>query len=163
MMRSWFREGFYVGLGLALVLATYLIWLWGAEHQVRLHTDHLLKAIETKSWSSFAEFVGDDYHDQWNEDRALVLERTRAVFTYLRGVHLQVIDPSVQRENRVAKWQANIRVETSDNEFGALVKERVNSLSTPFTLEWRRVSSKPWDWKLVRVSNPSLEIPAGFD
>jgi hypothetical protein len=162
-MRTWFREGFYVGLGLALVLATYLMWLWGAEHQVRLHTDHLLHAIENKSWSNFATFIADDYHDQWNQDRATVLERTRAVFTYLRGVHIQVASPSVQAENGFGKWQGSIKLETADNEFAGLVKERVNSLTTPFTLEWRRVSGKPWDWKLVRVSNPALEIPAGFE
>jgi hypothetical protein len=162
-MRNWFREGFYVGLTLALVLAVYLIWLWGAEHQVRLHTSHLLEAMEDKSWARFASFMADDYHDQWGEDRALVLERSRAVFTYLRGVHIQVVYPSVQAENGVGKWQGNIKLETSDNDFGTVVKERVNSLPTPFTLEWRRVSGKPWDWKLVRVSNPSLEIPAGFE
>ena len=31
--------------------------------------------------------------------------------------------------------------------------------AAPFELEWRRQSAKPWDWKLVRVSNASLEIP----
>jgi hypothetical protein len=45
----------------------------------------------------------------------------------------------------------------------ALLKERVNSLATPFELVWRRVSAKPWDWKLVHVSNSTLEIPADFD
>jgi hypothetical protein len=161
-MRNWFRDGFYVGLGLAFALAIYLIWLWGAEHQVRLHTDHLLQAVESKSWPKFATFIGDDYNDQWNQDRALVLERSRAVFGYLRGVRIQAINPAVQIENGVGKWQANIKLETSDNEFAAVIKERVNSLPTPFILEWRR-AGKPWDWKLVRVSNPALEIPAGFE
>ena len=40
-----------------------------------------------------------------------------------------------------------------------LVKERVSSLTTPFDLEWRRMSAKPWDWKLVRVSNAELALP----
>ena len=44
-----------------------------------------------------------------------------------------------------------------------MMNERQNSLSTPFELQWRHVSGKPWDWKLVRVSNPELEIPAGFE
>jgi hypothetical protein len=46
---------------------------------------------------------------------------------------------------------------------GAVVKERVNSLTTPFELQWRHISRKPWDWKLVRVSNPELDIPAEFN
>ena len=162
-MRNWFQEGFYVGVGLALILATYLIWLWRPEHQIRLHTDHLLQSIEHKSWAKFATFLADDYSDQWNQDRAAVLERTRAVFSYLRAVQIKAIAPTIQTQNGSGNWQANIRVETSENDFGTLIKERVNSLPTPFTLEWRRVSGKPWDWKLVRVSNSALEIPAGFE
>jgi hypothetical protein len=43
------------------------------------------------------------------------------------------------------------------------IKHRVNSLSAPFQLQWRRQSSKPWDWKLVRVSNRELKIDSeGF-
>ncbi|PYI73929.1 MAG: hypothetical protein DMF08_01935 [Verrucomicrobia bacterium] len=38
--------------------------------------------------------------------------------------------------------------------------ERVNRLPAPFELEWRHVSGKPWDWKLVRISNPAFQIPA---
>jgi hypothetical protein len=36
----------------------------------------------------------------------------------------------------------------------------VNKLPSPFELEWRRLSGKPWDWKLVGVSNPACQIPA---
>ena len=162
-MGHWFRDGFYAGLGLAFVLGIYLLWLWGAQHQVRLHSDHLLQTIESKNWPKFASFIADDYHDRWNQDRASVLERTRTVFTYLRGVHFQVADVTVDADHGAGKWQARIRIETLEGEFGTMVKERVNSLPTPFTLEWRRVSGKPWDWKLVRVANPALEIPAGFE
>jgi hypothetical protein len=33
---------------------------------------------------------------------------------------------------------------------------------TPFELRWRHESWKPWDWKLVEVHNPELEVPAAF-
>ncbi len=49
---------------------------------------------------------------------------------------------------------------SAESDVMELLEERLNSLPTPFGLEWRRLSGKPWDWKLVRVSNPSLEIPA---
>jgi hypothetical protein len=41
-----------------------------------------------------------------------------------------------------------------------VLDQRVNKLPTPFELEWHRLSGKPWDWKLVRVSNSGFEIPA---
>ena len=56
-MRNWFREGFYAGAAVALLLGIFLMWLWGAEHQIRQHTDNLLHAIEKKDWDGFAAFV----------------------------------------------------------------------------------------------------------
>jgi hypothetical protein len=162
-MRNWFRDGFYLGLGLALVLSIYLLRLWGAEHQVRLHSEHLIRAIENKSWPKFATFIADDYQDQWGQDHAQVLERTRDVFRYVRGIRLVPGYAMVQAGDGKATWQAKITLEGGDNELGAMIKERVNPLPTPFTFEWRKRSWKPWDWKLVRVSNPGLEIPAGFE
>jgi hypothetical protein len=69
----------------------------------------------------------------------------------------------VRIENRRAIWSGKIMIDGDEGEGMALLKERVNSLATPFELEWRHLSAKPWDWKLVRVSNSALEIQADFD
>jgi hypothetical protein len=162
-MRNWFRDGFYAGVGLALALSLYLMWLWGAEHQVRMHSNHILSAVESKSWPKFATFIADDYEDQWGQDHALVLERTRDVFRYVRAIRIVPGYAIVQTGDGHATWQAKITIEGGDNELTSMIKERVNPLTTPFLLEWRKRSWKPWDWKLVRVSNSGLEIPAGFE
>ena len=59
-----------------------------------------------------------------------------------------------------AIWIGKINVYSSDDGVMQLLDERVNRLPTPFELEWHHVSGKPWDWKLVRVSNPAFQIPA---
>ena len=59
--------------------------------------------------------------------------------------------------------QAKISVDGDNSEIMALIKERVNPLGSPFELEWHRKSAKPWDWKLVRVSNAELTIPEYVD
>ncbi len=120
-------------------------------------------AVERKNWSHAADFIGNDYQDQWGDDRARVLERAREFFRYLRGFRVNFSTATVNVDHRRATWIAKITIEGAEGEVMAEVKERVNSLATPFELEWRRVSAKPWDWKLVRVSNPDLEIPAGFE
>ena len=162
-MRNCFRDGFYAGTGLALILTLYLLWLWNADHQVRLHSNHLLRTLENKNWSKFATFLADDYHDQWGQDHAVALERAEGVFRYLRGIRLLPGYVIVQAAEGKGSWQAKITIEGSDSELTGLVKERVNSLGTPFTLVWQRASKKPWDWKLVGVTNPALEMPAGFE
>jgi hypothetical protein len=54
-------------------------------------------------------------------------------------------------------------VYSTDDAVMELLDERVNKLPTPFKLEWHRFSGKPWDWKLVRVSNSAFEIPADIN
>ena len=59
-----------------------------------------------------------------------------------------------------AIWIGKINVYSSDDGAMQLLDERVNRLPTPFELEWRHISKNPWDWRLVRVSNPAFQIPA---
>lgn len=157
-MRDWRREGFYAGLGLALAIGLFLMWLWGPVHQVRLHSQNLLRAIERKNWVRAEEFIAPDYQDQWHNDRALLLERTREVFHYLRNVRLMVSEPAVEIGDGSIHWRSRISVSGDPGELMTAIQERVNSLSSPFDLEWRHASGKPWDWKLVRVTNPALAI-----
>jgi len=160
---TWFREGFYGGLSLALLIGLFLIWLWQPERQIERHTENFLHAVEHKNWSRAADFIGNDYQDQWGDDRVRVVERAREFFRYLRGFRVNFSTATVKIDHRRATWIAKITIEGGEGEVMAQLRERVNSLATPFELEWRRMSAKPWDWKLARVSNPDLEIPAGFE
>jgi len=164
-MRVEFRTGWFAGLVLTLTIGLYCVWLWQPHRQVDRHTKNLLHDIEQRNWSRVADLIGTDYADQWGNDRALVLERMRLVLGYSHHLRLKAIDPNRKIDNggRVGLWRSRILIEDDDSGFGAVVKERVNSLTTPFELQWRHISRKPWDWKLVRVSNPELEIPAEFD
>jgi hypothetical protein len=138
----------------------YLGWLWRPEHQVRLHTENFFHAMEHRNWDAAADFIGNDYHDQWGDDRARVLERMREGFRWVRGARIIATSPTVQVQAGRAVWASKITVYTSDDGVMELLDERVNKLPTPFELEWHRLSGKPWDWKLVRVSNSAFEIPA---
>ena len=164
-MRVEFRTGWFAGLVLTLTIGLYCVWLWQPHRQVDRHAKNLLHDIEQRNWSRVADLIGTDYADQWGNDRALVLERMRLMLGYSHHLRLKAIDPNRKIDNggRVGLWRSRILIEDDDSGFGAVVKERVNSLTTPFELQWRHISGKPWDWKLVRVSNPELEIPAEFD
>lgn len=153
-----FRNGVYAGLLVAAIAGIWLATLWRPERQVRLHTADLLSQIEKKNWRAVGEFIGDDYQDRWGNDRSLALNRIRRVFGVLPNPRVEAGDAQVRTENRQGYWQAKITVKGSASEFTALIEERVNSLPAPFELEWRRRSSKPWDWTLVCVRNEALEI-----
>lgn len=157
-----FRTGFYAGALLAVALGIYLFRLWSAERQIELHTSHLLRSLEARDFQKFASFIAPDYRDRWEEDRAIVLQRTRVVFGYLRGVQLRSTDPVIRSSGADGSWEGRVELMGAENsELATLIKERLNNVRTPFRLDWRRQSGKPWDWQLVRVSNDNLEIPAG--
>jgi len=155
-----FRGGFYGGLVLAVCIGLYLVWLWRPGHQIRLHAKNFFHAIDDRNWDAVGDFIGNDYQDQWADDRARVLERMREGFRWVRGSRIVASNPNVQMEAGRGVWIGKITVYSSDDGVMELLDERVNKLPTPFKLEWIQLSGKPWDWKLVRVSNSAFEIPA---
>ena len=152
-----FRTGFYVGLIVAVIWGIYLVRLWQGQRQVELHSVRLLAQIEKHNWKAVDEFVGSDYVDQWGNDRALLLERLREVFRALPKARIESRVVSVQTRNGRGSWIARITLK-STGEFADLIQNRVNSLDSPFEFEWQRGATWPWDWKLVAVKNPALEI-----
>jgi hypothetical protein len=155
-----YRGAFYGVVALALCIGLYLMWLWRPERQVRLHSENFFHAIDNRNWEAVADFVGNDYQDQWGDDKTRLLERMREGFRWVRGSRILAPNPAVQVETRRAIWAGKITVYSSDDGVMEVLDERVNKLPAPFELEWHRLSGKPWDWKLVRVSNSSFEIPA---
>jgi hypothetical protein len=126
---------------------------------VSRHSENFLRAVEHKDWARAGEFIDENYRDQWGNQRAVVLERIREVFAYLRDVRLTPSQTIIRLDHGQGHWQSRITIDGRGGDVITLVKERVNSVATPFDLEWRQKSAKPWDWKLVRVSNTGLNIP----
>lgn len=154
------RGAFIGGPAIALSIGLYLVWLWRPEHQVYLHTEHFFRAIDGRNWETVADFVASDYQDQWDDDRARLLERMREGFRWVRGSNIIAPSALVQVETSRAVWIGRIIVYSSDDGVMQVLDERVNTLPTPFELKWHRLSPKPWDWKLVSVSNSAFQIPA---
>jgi hypothetical protein len=155
-----YRGAFFGGLGLVLCISLYLLWLWRPEHQVRLHTEHFFHAIDNRNWEAVADFAGNDFQDQWGDDKTRLIERMREGFRWVPGSRILASNPAVQVEMRRAIWIGKITVYSSDDGVMEVLDEHVNNLPAPFELEWHRLSAKPWDWKLVRVSNSAFQIPA---
>jgi hypothetical protein len=156
-----FRAGFYGGLLFAVVWGLYLARLWQPEKQVELHSRHLLQQIEKKNWKNTGEFIATEYKDQWGHDRSLVLERLREVFQALASAQIEATQQTVRKEEGRGYWRAKITLHAT-GDFADYVTTRVNALEAPFELEWQHGATWPWDWKLISVRNPALEIPDGL-
>lgn len=161
--RASFRNGFYAGLLVAIAIGVYLLQLWQADRQLELHSAHFLEAVERKDWSEIEEFVDPAYRDQWGHDRALLIARMRAVLRYTRNLRLEAHEALPIPSGDHGEWRAQVTASGEENELMTLIKQHINTLEEPFHLQWRRQSWKPWDWKLIGVTNPALELPEGAD
>lgn len=160
-MHVTFRNGFYAGVLGAIVAGLYLFQLWQPEKQVRLHSLHLISALERKDWAKVGEFVDESYTDRWGHDRGLLLARLRAVLPFARNLHIELMAPAVSASSREGEWCARLKIEADENEVSTMIKARVNKLDAPFQLHWRRFG-KLWEWKLMRADNSALELPNDF-
>lgn len=153
-----FKISFYAGALLAALSGLWLAQLWPAEKQVRLHSEHFIGQIEKRNWSAAGDFIASDYHDDWGHDRKEILNQLHLMVRFFSSLTISPANPQVSADSAAGWWSAKIRIEGSGTEFVPEIVSRVNSLAEPFVLHWRTESWRPWDWKLVRVSNPSLEI-----
>lgn len=152
-----FRNGFYAGVGLAVIWGVYLFRLWQPPRQIDLHNHHLLEQIEQHDWKAAAEFIGETYQDRWGNDRKSLLERLPRVFHALGKTRIESSAIAIRPEQGRGFWTAKITI-SGTGEFADFIQSRVNSLDAPFEFEWQRGATWPWDWKLVAVRNPALEI-----
>ena len=160
-MQSTFKISFYAGALFTAIVGLWLAQLWQAEKQVRLHSEHFIGQIEKRNWSAAGDFLAANYHDDWGHDRAALVNRLHLVLRLFTSLTIEAANQQVSAHSPSGWWSAKIQIEGSgNNEFTAEVVSRVNVLTDPFVLHWQRRSWRPWDWKLVRVSNPSLELPS---
>ena len=158
-----FRRWFYAGAAAAVVLGLWLAHLWSAEHQVQRHSEHFLRQVEKRNWRAIGDFVAPDYHDDWGDDRTRLLERLRLTLRLFSSLTITTPNPpDVQIAADSAIWKAKIQIAGRGPEITPGMIERVNRLTAPFELRWRKESWRPWDWRLVQVRNPELKLPADF-
>ena len=162
-MPSTFKISFYAGALIAAMVGLWLAQLWQAEKQVRLHSENFIRQIEKRNWSAAGYFIAPDYHDDWGHDRKAILNRLQIVLRFLSSLTINTTNPQVSADSPAGWWSAKVQIAGSGGEFAPEIVSRVNSLTEPFVLHWRHQSWRPWDWKLVRVSNPSLEISGELD
>ena len=77
---------------------------------------------------------------------------------FVLGITLENPEQSVSGKS--GEVSARLLAKGSGGPLAQLVIERLQGLHEPFTFRWQRRSWKPWDWALVRVDQPTLEIPS---
>jgi hypothetical protein len=145
---------------LLLGLAVFLVVLWSPERQIRLHQEHLLAAVSDKNWARVASFIAEDYSDRWGHDKAFVTQASREVFAQFFALELTMSQPVLSRHDGNGEVSGRLIAKGSGGPFAQMAIDKLQELREPFTFRWQKRSWKPWDWTLMRVDHPTLEVPA---
>jgi hypothetical protein len=152
------RNTLFGGASLLLAWVIFLIWLWRPEHQVRLHQRHLFAALEDRNWDRIRSLMSDNYSDRWRHDKEFVLREAREVFRQF--IVLQVTGEilEVMMEEGAGDVSSTLEMKGKGGPVAEFAMSRVNALRRPWAFRWEKQSWKPWDWVLVRVDHPDLDI-----
>ena len=142
-----------------IALALHAAWLWQPERQVRLHQAHFVKAVERRKWDRMAGFIAQNYSDQWEHDKEFVIRGSRDVFGQFLFLTIEHAIASCAVEGDAGTVRAVVKISGTGGPVAQFVMGKVNSLRDPFVFGWEKRSWKPWDWHLVRVGHPVLDIP----
>jgi hypothetical protein len=146
--------------GGAVFLAALLLW-GGIEAMpgrgLARCQDRLLEAAGRRHWDKARKLMAEDYRDQWGQDREQAIALAAEGLQNFLTLEVTPEDSFVEREGREAVISARLRLSGRGNALGEALMERANSLESHFRFAWSRKSWKPWDWKLVSVSQNEID------
>ena len=136
------------------------VLLWRPETQLRLHQAHLRQAVEKRDWAKVEKLVDPAYSDRWGYSRATGIQEARQWLGQFFSLTITV-NPVATRlapdgGTVIEYW----KLEGQGLEGATLAKDATDRVQTPFTFQWKHGSWKPWDWTLVHVDNPGLNLSA---
>jgi hypothetical protein len=89
-----------------------------------------------------------------------MISRLRVGLRFFNTLTITAKETRIQVEESGAIWSARLQITGAGSDVPPQAVEEINRLTSPFELRWQKQSWKPWDWKLDKVSNSELQLPA---
>jgi len=152
------KAGLWIG-GFFLIILAW--WAWGAfqaDRQLENRFRGLVEAVEDRNWKKLETYLADDYVDEWGNNRARTLELAQQGFQYFLVLEITPVDPEFTLQGREAEVRTKFDLVGRGRGPAQIVLKEAGKLQEPFVLVWRQESWKPWDWRLISMSQPELKL-----
>lgn len=153
---------------LAFQVAALVVWLLSqgvtAESQVRHRAEGFRRALtdgrSAKAWN----MVSAEYRDQWSMDRDQIGSALRDVSRQFLTLRLEWTEARFDRlPDGTMALTTTPRLDGKPlTPIGEMMLSTARRLDQPFTFHWKKEGWWPWTWRLVNITNPSLDIPDGY-
>lgn len=146
-----------IGAACAAVIVLWGGWELTPGRGLARAQDRLLRETSARNWPAVTALVDETYRDAWGHDRDTAISSASEVLQNFLTLHVTAADTQITRDGPDAQISTILRVQGRGNAIGEAVRDTVNGLRSPFQFAWRQKSWKPWDWKLVSLSQPEID------
>ena len=160
MLTSLFRHKAKIALLLVILLVGWCLWNWQPERQVRLHQRHLLEAAQKRNWKKLNSLLDESFLTPCKQDKIMVLKNLDLTLRPFLTVQITNAEDTMTLDDPTGQIRSIIRINGNGTQLATEVKNLVNQSNEPFEFTWKRVSWKPWDWRLVSVSHKLIALGA---
>ena len=133
------------------------VWFYQPDRQLERRHRKLITAVESRNWKKLSAMTTDDFHAGLY-DKAEAFETGKELFRPFFSVQLTEHDKT--RNGNVIT--SLIRMEGKGAAFANEIVLLINQQKEPVVFTWRRMSWKPWDWKLFNAEHPLFHTSANF-
>lgn len=146
-----------------LILSVWAAW-WcfgrGAEAEVLAAQTAFLKKVEKRDWAAVKLRLASDYRDAYGHDRDSAVAAATEVLAGFLMLEVRAGEPVIQAGEAESRVDALIRMEGNGLGFSSVIVGRVNQMRAPWVFLWRKDGPWPWSWKITRIHQDELRLPA---
>ncbi|GAB4165032.1 MAG: hypothetical protein Fur0032_01480 [Terrimicrobiaceae bacterium] len=139
-----------------------LVWVvagWMPAAQVDKQTSRLLRAAGDRDWKTVGQLVSRHYRDPWGQDKESAIKLAAEAGRHFFALVITPSgEPTVTADGDKTLWKGRLAFGGRGTALGEAMLSRTSEFREDFVFAWRRESWKPWDWKLVSVNQPELNI-----
>lgn len=151
--------------GILLVAGVlWLVWFFLPGPTVERKFSSLLSSVEKRNWEAFSGMLSPDYSDRWGQTAESLPSLAREGFQhfYYLKITPEFRPEAIASGGREMRISAKLHFSGGGSPLAVMVMDEANALGESFEFTYRKESWKPWDWKLVSMDHPALQLPGGW-
>ncbi|TDU64108.1 hypothetical protein EI77_04292 [Prosthecobacter fusiformis] len=137
-------------------------WLFGRSPttQILAAQQKFLIAVEGRDWKEVRSMLATDYADSYGLTQetapATAAEIMQGFLFLTLRTEVQPFQPTADR----AAVRVRIQMEGQGLGFSPMIISRVNAMPEPWHFIWRKDGPWHWSWKIIRIHQSDLPLPA---
>jgi len=159
VLRLTYRQLFLAAGAVFLIGCALGTWYLQPSRTLERSFSGLLRDVEKRKWNAVSKRISPDYQDRWGLDReaaiALGSDGLRQFFVF----QIEPVSPRFSlQDNRSATVETGLVFSGTGSALASVFLNRANDLQRDFTFTFVRASWKPWDWQLVSMDQPEVNL-----